>query len=87
MTVISKVPMFMLSSITTPPQPIYTIVMAYINSVGGVMSLNAGILPALEQLGLYEELQKVSLPATGAFNIYKGDMSLIANVKNEFTEM
>lgn len=51
------------------------------------MSLNAGILPALEQLGLYEELQKVSLPATGAFNIYKGNMSLIASVKNEHTEM
>ncbi|KAK3840349.1 MAG: hypothetical protein JOS17DRAFT_769871 [Linnemannia elongata] len=58
-----------------------------VKPLGGVMSLNAGILPALEQLGLYEELQKVSLPATGAFNIYKGDMSLIANVKNEFTEI
>lgn len=51
------------------------------------MSLNAGVLPALEQLGLYEELQKVSLPATGTFNIYKDNMSLIASVKSEPAEM
>ncbi|KAG0070030.1 hypothetical protein BGZ90_012782 [Linnemannia elongata] len=58
-----------------------------VKPLGGVMSLNAGILPALEQLGLYEELQKVSLPATGTFNIYKDNMSLIASVKSEPAEM
>ncbi|KAF9338645.1 hypothetical protein BGZ91_008314 [Linnemannia elongata] len=58
-----------------------------VKPLGGVMSLNAGILPALEQLGLYEELQKVSLPATGTFNIYKDNMSLIASVKSEPAEI
>lgn len=58
-----------------------------LDSVGGVMSLNAGVLPALEQLGLYEDLQKISLPATGTFNIYKDNMSLIASVKSEPAEM
>ncbi|KAH7044690.1 hypothetical protein BKA57DRAFT_494570 [Linnemannia elongata] len=58
-----------------------------VKPLGGVMSLNAGVLPALEQLGLYEELQKVSLPATGTFNIYKDNMSLIASVKSEPAEI
>ena len=41
------------------------------------MSLNAGVFPALEQLGLYEELQKVSLASGDTFNIYNSDMSLL----------
>lgn len=46
------------------------------------MSLNAGILPALEQLGLYEDLLKLSLPVTGTFNIYNSDLTLILAPKN-----
>lgn len=51
------------------------------------MSLNASILPALEQLRLYHELQKVSLPATGGFHIYNENLSLIAHVKSELSEV
>ncbi|KAF9119296.1 hypothetical protein BGW39_000400, partial [Mortierella sp. 14UC] len=50
-----------------------------VKPLGAVMSLNAGIFPALEQLGLYEELEKVSLPAD-TFNIYYGDMSVISKL-------
>lgn len=46
------------------------------------MSLNAGIFPALEQLGLYEELKKVSLPAE-TFNIYYSDMSVISKLSTK----
>ena len=46
------------------------------------MALNAGIFPALEQLGLYEELQKVSLPSQ-QFNIYSGGMHKIATLKTK----
>ncbi|KAF8944547.1 hypothetical protein BGZ47_004103 [Haplosporangium gracile] len=58
-----------------------------VKPLGGVMSLNASILPALEQLGLYDELKKVSLPATGGFHIYNSSMSLIAKVKSELSEV
>ncbi|KAG0280765.1 hypothetical protein BGZ95_008791 [Linnemannia exigua] len=58
-----------------------------VKPLGGVMSLNAGIFPALEQLGLYEELLKVSLPTSGGFNIYNGTLSLIASVKAEISEV
>lgn len=44
------------------------------------MALNAGIFPALEQLGVYEELLKISIPSVG-FNIYSGDMSKIASLQ------
>lgn len=44
------------------------------------MSLNAGILPAFEQLGLYEELEKVSLRADSTFNILYGDLSVAARI-------
>ncbi|KAG0376744.1 hypothetical protein BGX24_007290 [Mortierella sp. AD032] len=58
-----------------------------VKPLGGVMSLNAGIFPALEQLGLYEELLKVSLPVMNGFNIYNGNLSLIACVKAEIAEV
>ncbi|KAK3847062.1 MAG: hypothetical protein J3R72DRAFT_209940 [Linnemannia gamsii] len=58
-----------------------------VKSLGGVMSLNAGIFPALEQLGLYEELLEVSLPVMNGFNIYNGNLSLIASVKAEIAEV
>ncbi|KAF9142595.1 hypothetical protein BG015_000745 [Linnemannia schmuckeri] len=47
-----------------------------VKPLGGAMFLNASILPALEQLGLYDELKKVSLPATGGFHIYNSSMSI-----------
>ncbi|KAF9087646.1 hypothetical protein BGX23_007966 [Mortierella sp. AD031] len=52
-----------------------------VKPLGAVMSLNAGIFPALEQLELYEGLQKLSLPVTNTFKIYNGDMSLITSVQ------
>ncbi|KAG0320200.1 hypothetical protein BGZ97_000490 [Linnemannia gamsii] len=53
-----------------------------VKPLGAVMSLNAGILPALEQLGIYEDLLKLSLPVTGTFNIYNSDMTLTLAPKN-----
>ncbi|KAG0280766.1 hypothetical protein BGZ95_008792 [Linnemannia exigua] len=52
-----------------------------VKPLGAVMALNAGALAALEQLGLYEPLKEVSLPASGKFKIYKGDMTLIAGIE------
>lgn len=46
------------------------------------MSLNAGILSALEQLGLYKDLLKLSLPVTGTFKIYNSDLTLLLAPKN-----
>lgn len=43
------------------------------------MSLNPNILPAIEQLGLLEELEAVSLPSAG-FHIYNSDMKLISAI-------
>ncbi|KAH7051615.1 hypothetical protein BKA57DRAFT_503384 [Linnemannia elongata] len=54
----------------------------FVRPLGGIMALNAGIFPALEQLGVYEELLKISIPSVG-FNIYSGDMSEIALLKTE----
>ncbi|KAF9144977.1 hypothetical protein BGX30_010799 [Mortierella sp. GBA39] len=53
-----------------------------IRPLGGIMALNAGIFPVLEQLGIYEELQNVSLPSQ-QFNIYSGGMSKIATLKTK----
>ncbi|KAG9070922.1 hypothetical protein KI688_008465 [Linnemannia hyalina] len=52
----------------------------FVRPLGGIMALNAGIFPALEQLGVYEELLEISIPSAG-FNIYSGDMSTIALLK------
>ncbi|KAF9338646.1 hypothetical protein BGZ91_008315 [Linnemannia elongata] len=41
-----------------------------------------GILPALEQLGLYKDLLKLSLPVTGTFKIYNSDLTLLLAPKN-----
>lgn len=43
------------------------------------MSLNANILPAFEQLGLMEELNKISYPCLKT-NMYRSNMSKIATV-------
>ncbi|KAF9353013.1 hypothetical protein BGX26_009219 [Mortierella sp. AD094] len=48
-----------------------------VRPLGGVMSLNANILPALEQLDLLEDLKKISFPSRD-FNIYTGKMEKIA---------
>ncbi|KAK3807123.1 MAG: hypothetical protein JOS17DRAFT_822737 [Linnemannia elongata] len=53
-----------------------------IRPLGGIMALNAGIFPALEQLGIYEELRNVSLPSQ-QFNIYSGGMNKIATLKTK----
>ncbi|KAF9087645.1 hypothetical protein BGX23_007965 [Mortierella sp. AD031] len=58
-----------------------------VKPLGAVMSLNAGVFPALEQLGLYKPLQEVSLPVTGSLNVYNGDLSLIASLKGRLGEL
>ena len=50
------------------------------------MTLNAGIFPVLEQLGLYEELVKLSLPVTGT-SIYHGDMIEIITLKTKLEDV
>ncbi|KAG0320202.1 hypothetical protein BGZ97_000492 [Linnemannia gamsii] len=57
-----------------------------VKPLGAVMSLNAGVFPALEQLGIYEPLQKVSLPITGGFNIYQGDMTKIISLRSSIAD-
>ncbi|KAG0376621.1 hypothetical protein BGX24_007479 [Mortierella sp. AD032] len=44
---------------------------------GAIMSLNVGAIPALEQMGLCEDLWKVSLDSGGRFKIYDSDLSLL----------
>ncbi|KAF9434047.1 hypothetical protein BGZ76_008646 [Entomortierella beljakovae] len=48
--------------------------------LGTVMCLTANILPAFEQLGLYEDLLKIAYPASKS-KFYEGNMSVIG----EFT--
>jgi hypothetical protein len=50
------------------------------------MSLNAGVFPALEQLGLYEDLMKLSLPATGGLAIYNGDLTKVTSLKSNVAQ-
>ncbi|KAK3819884.1 MAG: hypothetical protein J3Q66DRAFT_335742 [Benniella sp.] len=52
---------------------------AKMKRLGAVMSLNANILPAFEQLGLMEELEKISYPCLKS-NMYKGNLSKIATI-------
>jgi hypothetical protein len=49
---------------------------------GAVLSLNCGILPSFEQLNLYEDLLKISLPVAST-DIYKESMKKISNVPAE----
>ncbi|KAG0204890.1 hypothetical protein BGX33_008244 [Mortierella sp. NVP41] len=58
-----------------------------VKPVGVIMSLNVGVSPVLEQLGLYEALQKVSLPLTSSFKIFKGDGALTADLKTFPSEL
>ncbi|KAF9293695.1 hypothetical protein BGZ88_005024 [Linnemannia elongata] len=53
-----------------------------VKPLGALMSLNAGILSPLEQLGLYKDLLKLSLPVTGTFKIYNSDLTLLLAPKN-----
>ncbi|KAG0280762.1 hypothetical protein BGZ95_008788 [Linnemannia exigua] len=48
-----------------------------IKPLWAVMSLNAGILPVLEQLRIYEELLHISLLVTGEFKIYNSVIAMI----------
>ncbi|KAF8940330.1 hypothetical protein BGZ58_006977 [Dissophora ornata] len=54
----------------------------HVKPLGAIMSLNVNILPALEQLGLMDELEKIWFPSPG-FNIYSHDMNLIASTGAE----
>ncbi|KAF9087644.1 hypothetical protein BGX23_007964 [Mortierella sp. AD031] len=58
-----------------------------VKPLGSVMSLNAGIFPALEQLGLYEDVLKLSLPVTGSMHVYSSDMSKIATLTGKLGEV
>ncbi|KAF9578771.1 hypothetical protein BGW38_005272 [Lunasporangiospora selenospora] len=49
---------------------------ATVKPLGAVMTLSAHIMPAFEQLGLYEDLQKISIP-TKAFHVYNSDIKKI----------
>ncbi|KAF9581481.1 hypothetical protein BGW38_001482 [Lunasporangiospora selenospora] len=51
-----------------------------VKPLGAVMSLNANILPVFEQLGLYEDLLKISFPIL-ATDMYQDTMEHIAVVK------
>ncbi|KAG0307293.1 hypothetical protein BGZ98_000633 [Dissophora globulifera] len=48
-----------------------------VKPLGAIMSLNVNILPALEQLGLMDELKKIWLPSPG-FTIYSSKLKSIA---------
>lgn len=41
--------------------------------LGSIISLSANILPVFEQLGLYEELESISLPGS-TFEIFNGKL-------------
>ncbi|KAF9193446.1 hypothetical protein BGZ51_003250 [Haplosporangium sp. Z 767] len=51
-----------------------------VKPLGAVMALNAGVYPVLEQLGLLDEFEKLSLPCPG-MDIYNADMSKIATLQ------
>ncbi|KAG0070031.1 hypothetical protein BGZ90_012783 [Linnemannia elongata] len=57
-----------------------------VKPLGAVMTLNAGVFPALEQLGLYEELVKLSLPVTWT-SVYHGDMTEIITLKTKLADV
>ncbi|KAG0284672.1 hypothetical protein BGZ96_010972 [Linnemannia gamsii] len=57
-----------------------------VKPLGAVMTLNAGVFPALEQLGLYEELVKLSLPVTGT-SVFHGDMKEIISLKTKVADV
>ncbi|KAG0091570.1 hypothetical protein BGZ93_004776 [Podila epicladia] len=60
---------------------------ATIKPLGALMSLGANILPLLDQIGLYKDLQDISLPCY-SFLIYSGDdeMKLLGNMGNPEAE-
>ncbi|KAG0214658.1 hypothetical protein BGX28_001696 [Mortierella sp. GBA30] len=53
-----------------------------VKPLGAIMSLNVNILPALDQLGLLEELQKISFPSPG-FDIFTEEMKPIASMRGK----
>ncbi|KAF9434036.1 hypothetical protein BGZ76_008664 [Entomortierella beljakovae] len=53
-----------------------------VRPLGAVMSLNPNILPALDQLGLLEELRSVSCCSQG-MSIYDGDLKVISDIRGD----
>ncbi|KAG0350788.1 hypothetical protein BGZ54_003639, partial [Gamsiella multidivaricata] len=51
----------------------------YVKPLGAIMSLNANILPAFEQLGLLEELKEISFPSHG-YNIFNDELKNIGSI-------
>lgn len=49
------------------------------NMTGSAISLCQNVLPALEQLGLLEELQKIALPVK-SLDMYKENMKFIGSI-------
>ncbi|GJJ74640.1 hypothetical protein EMPS_06998 [Entomortierella parvispora] len=55
---------------------------ASVKPIGSLMSLNANILPALEQTGLYEDFMKIALPGKSG-NVMNGNMEIIAKFRTD----
>ncbi|KAG0022215.1 hypothetical protein BGZ81_008628 [Podila clonocystis] len=55
---------------------------AQIKPLGAILSLNCGILPSMEQIGLYEDLLKIALPVTSTV-LYKESMKKIIDIPAE----
>ncbi|KAF9182483.1 hypothetical protein BGZ51_004710 [Haplosporangium sp. Z 767] len=53
-----------------------------VKPLGAIMSLNVNILPAIEQLGLFEDLQKISFPSPG-FDMFTEEMKPIASMSDK----
>ncbi|KAG0206267.1 hypothetical protein BGX28_002264 [Mortierella sp. GBA30] len=53
-----------------------------VKPLGAIMSLNVNILPVFEQLGLYDDLMKISFTSPG-MNVYNEDMQKIGYRGNE----
>ena len=50
--------------------------------IGSVLSINAGILPVFEQLGLSKELQKIAIPVK-RMNVLYDNLENIATVATD----
>ncbi|GJJ74645.1 hypothetical protein EMPS_07003 [Entomortierella parvispora] len=56
-----------------------------VRPLGSVMALNSNILGVLEQLDIYEDFKKISLPSK-VFNLFYGDMKKIATLNTNDVE-
>ncbi|KAF9903441.1 hypothetical protein EC991_003814 [Linnemannia zychae] len=55
---------------------------AEIKPIGAIMCLSASILPAFEQLGLYEELRSISKPGGGLATFYTDDLKVVSSSRS-----